>query len=359
MANETQTGRGPGGEEHLRFIRNFHDVFLSLGLIMFGGGLAIVAALSVGSIVGDVDEGSWRHAAFALMGVSLACAAIMWGLAEIFARSQRLFLPSIVILLFFMAFLSGAIFAGFILAHFHGRSEVLETRISALPSFSLWYAGFLTLGVVAYYVRTRLPFALATAAAWLANTAIAGAFLAAPDFVKSNFNVLQLVAGLFLFVLGLLFDARDPKRESLDSDNAFWLHFFAAPLIFYGVLDLVSKGFGDAVGGTAWAIATLGIVIVFAIVSLLINRRALVVAGLVTALIATGMLLAKTGLDGAWVLALTLLLLGGAMVLLGGAWRTTRRLLIGGFPKSGPISRIVPPEAVTMAIQPQPFFTSV
>lgn len=359
MADEAETGRGPGGEEHLRFIRNFHDIFLSLGLIMLGGGLAIGAALVIGQFVKDVDEGTWRTAAWALFGVSLVCAAVMWGLAEVFARARRLFLPAIVILMFFIAFLSGAIFAGYLLTHFHGRAEDLETRISALPSFALWFAGFTTIGVFAYYLRTRLPFALAAAASWFANTAIAGVYVAAPDFVRGNFNLLQLGAGVFLFVLGVIFDARDPKRETLNSDNAFWLHFFAAPLIFYGVMNLVSKPFGEQVGGTAWAVTTLGVVIVFAIISLLINRRALVVAGLLTALVATGILISKSGLEGGWVLAATLLLLGGAMVLLGGAWRTARKLLVGWLPKAGPIARIIPPEALAAAIRPQPFFHTV
>ncbi len=359
MADNTETGRGPGGEEHLRFVRNFHDIFLSLGLIMFGIGLAIGAGLVLGQIVGEFAESAWRKAAWAVLGVSLVCAAIMWGFAEVFARTRRLFLPAIVILLFFMLFLSGAIFAGYVLAHFHGRTEALETRISALPTFPLWFAGITSLGVLAYYWRTRLPFALATFAAWLANTAVAGLFLVAPEFTSLNFNLLQLGSGLFLFTLGVAFDARDPKRETLNSDNAFWLHFFAAPLIFYGVMDIVSKAFGAAAGGTAWAITTLGVVVAFAFVSLLINRRALVVAGLLTALVATGILLSKTGLDGSWILALTLLLLGGAMVLLGGAWHSARRILVSGFPKAGPISRIVPPEAVVRAITPQPFFTSV
>ena len=359
MADEAETGRGPSGEEHLRFIRNFHDIFLSLGLIMFGVGLAIFAGLVLRQIVGEFTEGSWRKAAWALLGVSLMCAAVMWGLAEVFARARRLFLPAIVILLFFLLFLSGAIFAGYVLVHFHGRPSDLETRISALPNFGLWFAGFTSLGALAYYGRTRLPFALATAAAWVANTAVAGVYVASPAFFDNHFSLLQLGSGVFLFLLGLAFDARDPKRETLNSDNAFWMHFFAAPLIFYGVMDIVSKAFGAAAGGTAWAITTLGVVVAFAFVSLLINRRALVVAGLLTALVATGILLSKTGLDGSWILALTLLLLGGAMVLLGGAWHSARRILVSGFPKAGPISRIVPPEAVVRAITPQPFFTSV
>lgn len=359
MAKETDTGRGPGGEEHLRFIRNFHDIFLSLGLIMFGCGLAIVAGLVLGQLVKDINEETWRNGAWALLGVSAACAAVMWLLAEVFARSRRLFLPAIVILAFFVFFLSGVIFAGYTLVHFNHRPEALETRISALPSFALWFFGLTSVGIAAYFWRTRLPFAMAALASSIANTAIAGLYVTAPEFVEKQFSLLQLGAGVFLFVLGVVFDARDPKRETLNSDNAFWLHFFAAPLIFYGVMDIVSNAFGKGVGSTAWAAATLGVVVLFAIVSLLINRRALVVAGLLTALVATGILLAKTGLEGSWVVALTLLLLGGAMVLLGGAWHSARKLLIGGFPKTGPISRIIPPEALARAIAPQPFFTSV
>lgn len=82
---------------------------------------------------------------------------------------------------------------------------------------------------------------------------------------------------------------------------------------------------------------------VFAIVSLLINRRALIVAGLITAGVAIGVLVNQAGLGQAAVIAVTLLLLGGVVVLLGAAWTPVRRVLTAPFPNSGPLARIIPP----------------
>jgi hypothetical protein len=48
-------------------------------------------------------------------------------------------------------------------------------------------------------------------------------------------------------------------------------------------------------------------------------------------------------------MALTLLLLGGAMVLLGGAWHAVRRVLVAPFPKRGLVARIIPPEPAAEA----------
>ena len=76
----------------------------------------------------------------------------------------------------------------------------------------------------------------------------------------------------------------------------------------------------------------------------LINRRALLVAGLLYALIAAGYLISKVGLSGGWTAAVTLLVMGGAMVLLGGGWHALRRVVVAPFPKTGPIARIIPPE---------------
>jgi len=61
---------------------------------------------------------------------------------------------------------------------------------------------------------------------------------------------------------------------------------------------------------------------------------------------AIGVLVSKTGLDVGWTVGLSLLILGGLMVLLGGGWKTVRRILVSGFPKTGWIARIIPPETV-------------
>ncbi|GAB4518939.1 MAG: hypothetical protein Kow00133_04330 [Amphiplicatus sp.] len=334
----------PSGEEELRFIRNFHDVFLSTGLAMFAAGLAIVSVLLIRGLVGGADESAWRRATAIIAAVAFADAVVMWLLAEIFARTRRLFLPSIVILLAFAGFLFCALAATYALVFLDANIENLEKPLSELRGLPLFLAGGTTLGIFAYYFRTKLPFAMGYGALALAGTGIAALFFAAPELVAQHVVKLQLAAGLFLFLLGVAYDARDPARRTRYSDNGFWLHFFAAPLIFFSVTAMVVSP-AQALSLEAYpAAATLAVVIAFALVSLLINRRALLVSGLLSAVASVWVLVSKTGLDGAWTAALTLLILGGAMVLLGGGWHAVRRALVAPFPKTGPISRIIPPE---------------
>lgn len=361
MVNSTLTSKYEGdledrsrsgansGEEELRFIRNFHDVFLSLGLGLFAAGLALFSVLMIGNLSGvefgaGLEQGVRQ--AFIIGGiVFLVDAAVMWAVGEIFARSRRLFLPAIVILLTFVGFLLagvGLLYVGTIGDIGNNVSEWIENA----RVFPLVLATTGTLGILIYYVRMKLPFAMGLAGASVAGLVISTVLYFDYALVINNIWWWVLSAGIFLFLLGVYFDARDPERRTRISDNGFWLHFFAAPLMFWSITRMVAGGGAFSSNETFPAIATLLIVIVFAVISLLINRRALLVAGLLSAAAAIGVLFSNTGLDGAWSIAVTLLVLGGAMVILGGGWKTVRRILISPFPKTGWLARIVPPETI-------------
>lgn len=335
------------GEEDLRFIRNFHDVFLSIGLAMFGVGLGLVTVLVVGPM-GEAND--WRSKLTLLGGAAALNAVVMWALAEFFARGRRLFLPAIVTLIGFLWFLSAATFAFFLRTVAEVDIPEWREAVEQFKLLPLTVTGVATLGALGYYARMKLPFAMGVSGVGIVSVAVAAFFYANPDFFLDEGRIIerlrgiQLLGGLFLFGLGVWFDARDPQRRTRISDNGFWLHFFAAPLIFTSVTASVAGSTAPFNGGTYPAAATLAVVVAFAIVSLLINRRALLVAGLLSAAASIGVLVSQAGLDAAWTAGLTLLLLGGAMVLLGGGWHTVRRALVAPFPKTGLIARIIPPE---------------
>ena len=175
------------------------------------------------------------------------------------------------------------------------------------------------------------------------------------------FNPLaSLLMGLGLFLAGIVFDARDPARTTRLSGTGFWLHFFAAPVLLSAALTMAINGVridpqdsfvgmiyfpegGEDAAAMRAAVVTLLVIAVFALVSLLINRRALIVSGLLTTGVALGVLVNQLGLDGAGVVATTLLVLGGIVVLLGVAWTPVRRVLTAPFPNAGLIARIIPP----------------
>jgi hypothetical protein len=342
------------GEEDLRFIRNFHDVFLSLGIAMFAAGLGVATTMFLAPMVEATAEAggdAFRRTLSLVSAAAMADAAIMWLMAEFFARGRRLFLPSIVILLAFTLFFFVAAGAGYGAAlnldksffeRFEGDGFIGAIRQAS--EFFLVVSGATTLAIFAFYARMKLPFAMGLGGYSLATVGIAAAFYAWPEGVQAIMQPAQLTAGVLLFALGVFFDARDPERKTRISDNGFWLHFFAAPLILNSALGMTVGIDMLTEQQTGAALVTLTIVGLFATVSLLINRRALLVAGLIYALIAAGFLISKVGLSGGWTVAATLLVMGGAMVLLGGGWHSLRRIMVAPFPKTGLIARIIPPE---------------
>ena len=84
------------GEEDLRFVRNFHDVFLATGIILLAIGLSIAVVTAAGGF-----EAPMLITTAVLFG---GCAFIMEALGEVFSKRRRLFLPSIAICVSFVAF---------------------------------------------------------------------------------------------------------------------------------------------------------------------------------------------------------------------------------------------------------------
>lgn len=356
---------GPAnGEEDLRFIRNFHDVFLSIGIVIFAAGMTVAGFTflnGAGAFSFDADTTAWPFA-----GMFAVCAAAQWALAEVFANRRRLFLPSIVLCLTFVGFAtfasSGVLGELLIRPMVEGSSTVdLDANIAFPLEGRLYFllvALSAALATAVFWVRFRLPFAMGQFGFLAALSLLAVWFLADPDGTGAALPLWSLIAGLLLFSAGVAFDAQDPARRTLASDNGFWLHFAAAPLILNGVLSLTAGGgFWNSVfaqgdpfetnGGSSvsGAIITLVVVIGLGFVSLLINRRALIVSALLTTGAAIGVLVDQLGLDFGGFAAVTLLLLGGGVLLLGAGWHTARRWLLGWVKPEGRWARFFPPEA--------------
>ncbi|MEM9705823.1 MAG: hypothetical protein AAF850_07070 [Pseudomonadota bacterium] len=354
---------GPVGEENVRFIRNFHDIFLSLGLAILISGVALTSFLIGGEAIlamfngslGTATQGSLRLVA----GIAAANALVAWLLAEVFARSRRLFLPAIVTYIAFTTFFSIAVtvlyastidiqnFSSFFGNEGPGSTSLFEEFLV----FGTIMYGAAAFASLLYYARTKLALSFAIGAASFFSAIVSMVSKSAPGLLITNSVLIQILSGVFLFLLGIYFDARDPMRRTRFADNGFWLHFFAAPTIFYAVLMYVTSGaavltggFSSNIQGPPVAVATLMLVFVFALISVLINRRAFLVSGLLAAIIAVGVLFNSAGLGAAWTAAGTLLTLGIAMVVLGGAWSSIRRVVVSPFPKTGFWARIIPPE---------------
>lgn len=348
----------PPGEEDLRFIRNFHDVFLAIGIVLLAVGLAV----GIGTVAAGAR--SPQEATVISGPISLIAAAIMWSLGELFARRRRLFLPAIAIvcsLTVFVVFGAALLYTGALL----GRSLDLSGGPADVPpevrtGILIAAAGAFAAPAL-FYLRFRLPFSMGLAGGGVAFFVIVSALLFGGEPAFNYLPTLYLVLGLLLFASGVAFDARDPARVSRFSDNGFWLHFAAAPLVLGGSFGLVAQAFGaqgaEAMAGAGRLITTsddaavlqaaltLIVVILLGFVSLLINRRVLIVSALLTTGIAIGVILNRFGLGAGALAASVLVVLGGFVLILGAGWHGVRRALLGWVKPDGAWARIFPPES--------------
>lgn len=303
-----------GNEDDMRFVRSFSDVFISTGI-----GLLVIGLYGFSGMLGG--------GVYYLLG-----AGGLWLMAEYFGKKKRAHLPTLLIAISFLAF------------SFNGFRDVLNStgRIDVFPAF-------VTLGaMLLFYWRFKLPFSIALIAISL--------LILAYSFIGGSvpLGIFLLLSGVSLFAVALLYDARDTARLTRFADNAFWLHFTAAPLILHGIMmQFVSSNAADLTSlvafvqsGKSNSMIMLIIIGVLSIVGLAINRRALIVSSLGYAGFAIFMLLKGDGFSlsalGS-VLFITLLLLGGAIVFLGVGWHAARRVLLAVLPTSGVLAKVFPP----------------
>lgn len=356
----------PSGEEDLRFIRNFHDVFLAIGIALLAIGLAVAVSVYISTnAAADPQTGAITSGA-----LFAGCAAIMWGLGEVFARRRRLFLPAIAIVLSLTAFAMVAVVLLYVGVMLGRDVDTSGWNFATLPPEVrvgiLIATAFAFIAPLAFYLRFRLPFSLGLAGAGVAGFVIVAAMTTNFDLTMQFISPLYLILGILLFLAGVAFDARDPARATRYSDNGFWLHFAAAPLILNGAFGLIGQlfGAGDGMpssaslivsasqgGGNAIGHAglTLVVVILLGVISLLINRRVLIVSALITTGIALGILMNAVGLGAGALVASTLIVLGAFVLILGAGWHTVRRALLGWVKPDGAWARIFPPEAPAAA----------
>ena len=306
-----------------RFIRGFHDILITIGIIvgLVGlGGLASVYAVIPAAIV----------------------------LAEILVRRQRLALPAVTLTV----------------------ATVVAASMGTLPiwdgldaPYEDWIPVgiFATIAVVGFliYWRYKVPLALAGGIVTLFATIVYSAALVTrwmsgnPAFFETRPTALVGFLGLFavlVFGAALRFDIGDRHRVTRRSDVAFWMHLAAAPAILYTVMAEIYLGNADGWFSTAtsvWqAAAIVGAVVVLMLVGIVLDRRAFVTSGLLSFGYAFKVLLTEGGfakLTAATdtLVFLTFLAIGVVVLSLGIGWQPLRRVIVGNLP--GGIRELVPP----------------
>lgn len=310
-------GSVPAAEETEmpRFVRGFHDVLITLGVIITLSGLLGLA-----------------HPVVSLV------ACIM--LSEVLVRRQRLALPAVVLTIAFIAS------ATFVLKQLQPMVFNRPAGESAVGQPLFYFVGYALL-TVPYYLRYRVPLALAgmivvlaACLTLLASAVVSNALYGSADPVADPLVLAGcgLVAAIGVFLVALRFDLADPGRVTRRSDVAFWLHLVTAPALLYSILGLIFYGDHAELG---WNIGTLTaeqpgsvmlIVALFILLGVLIDRRAFVTSGLLSLGFSIWQFVQSNSISGDSRFYVVLVLLGTFVLLIGGLWMALRRLVIGALP---------------------------
>lgn len=300
-------------DEAPRFFRSFNDLFIAMGVGILGFALNYAIDL-----VGKGDN-------FMEVVAPVTAVLIFWLLGEWLTAYKRINFPSIIIAIFFAFFVGQSLIAGY-------ENLFLETAKKATPLGVVSICGLGAIAMGTFFLRFKLPFSVLLFAASIAAFVLASfmAFLG-KDVITPYLRWVILAIGLSVFAAAMWFDVQDPHRTKRTSDQGFWLHLLAAPIITHSVLWTSLQPLITANSSTPETSANLMVVIVlsmfvlFSLVALIIDRRALLISSLGYAAAALGYIIYKFDLEGNAALIITMVLIAGLILSLGTGWYSLRK----------------------------------
>ena len=315
-------------DEGFRFVTGFSDIFIALGIVILLSGIIRTGLLES-------------------VGGTLLIGALCWGLSEIVATWQRRSLPSIVSAAGFVTFISAAVFAQ--IGSVQPASLFNEPDTVFLFTHNInWILPLLfLLSGLLYYWRFRLPFALFICALSFAAAVFTGLLnVLDTSQVSSAIIPALLGSGLAIFCTAFYFDAQDTERRTRLSDNAFWLHLVASPLIVHSIMWQSAIWLTGSERFSTYSldqaafplsIVVLLIFVVLMVVALIINRRAMLVSSLIYVTLALTYLGSTTG-GYASAASFVPIILGTGILSIGIGWQGLRRIIF----RILPADRIAP-----------------
>ncbi len=284
---------GSDAEVHFRFVRSFGDIFITLGIIF----VAIAGA--------QIDMPTY----FNMIPVLILIAATEW-----LVRVRRLALPGIALLISTLYFFDQLI--GF---EFY-EPTLLKTII-------------LTVVALLFYLRYKMPFTLLPIAAGC--VAILSVTLGVD--IKSDHYIFAIF-GLLIFLTAMWFDSHDQDRQHRFSDAGFWLHLLAAPLVVHGVM--ISLLTSTSIPFMEFMIILF--FVVFFLIALYVDRRAILVSSLSYAIFAVINLAINQKIDMENMTLVIFIAFGMFIVFFGVYWYKIRNMI---FSKTNAmkLSNYVPP----------------
>ena len=338
LQSVADTSRATDDRETFRLIGGFNDIFVTIGIVLLLAG----AAFSLDSVVGRSMQ---IH--FTIM------AGLIWLLAEYISRVKRMKLPSTVLALGFLFYISSLLQIWLTRRFDFAEPENALAALVLLDQGQM--AGLISFSVILvvsaiYFWRFRVPVqaaVIALAATGLVTVAASELFMdevARGQVQLSNVAdvmlliqrllVLPLICGLVIFATGIYLDFKDRNRLSTLSDAAFWLHLISAPMIVHPLFILSSGqdvGFGTIEPGVAATAGLVSLMVVIVLISLAIDRRALLIPTLTYfgALGIYRIVANASDSTGIPAFALVLLVIGALIIIFGMGWQRIRRIVIG------------------------------
>jgi len=323
-----RTGRLPADDEATRLSAGVSDLFVAIGVALLCTALFL----------------SLRQ--FGL-GAGWCFVGVGWILAEYFVRQRRMLLTGMLLL--------GVLIAGGLCGMFAVSLSMLPGSAPPNPNWTAIelavdrapmhgfavYAGIALLCWI-YWKRFGVALAYAGMVLMLFNVPYFLARLLVPAMPAALEGALLLGCGLATFALAMLWDMTDVYRQTVRADVAFWLHAIAG----FTIGNVIPRlAIGLPVGShepyerfraamltldTFQALSILAIYGIFMAVSLIVDRRALMLSGLVFAFSAFASLSGSPQDRGPMLLGTGML----AVLILAAAiwWAPLRRMLLALFP---------------------------
>ena len=302
------------GDEPFELFKGFNEIFIVVGLLILTAGWAGIVGLTS---VSEITNPRYVAPQYGLTG-----AAVIWALSEYFIRRRRMVAPAITLSILFA--INAAIW---LTAYFAEPFMVAQEDYSSLP----WPFAVGTGALILYWLRFRVPFALAMIAIGLFIVAIlvAATSQGTPDSLSDLFLLsaagpfawITLALGVGVFCIAMVFDMSDPHRVTRRSSNGFWLHIVAAPALVNTIaLSLLEQDTTTANG------ILIVFLTVFALIAMIIDRRSFLIAAVGYIMVLTAAVLDNDGT------ALSVLILGVVLLGLGAFWDRIRAALLMALP---------------------------
>ncbi len=303
---------GRGGQEDIRLLTGFTDIFSAIVLGWLFVFVSALAALAAGFLGG------------------LLVAAAAWFLAPYFVTKRRFAACAILLA---VAFGLG----------------ITATLAKAVDAFAPLFAAA---GLWFFWRHYKVPLSAALAIAFATLGPVLLYFQVGDSLgvlgSDPTISFWVLLVGVALFAAGIWWDLSDRERTTRRSDVGFWLHLMAGPLTVHGTFSLLKLGniftAGAGLGAgqspaQVWPVFLL--VAVFAVVAIGVERRPLLIASFGYLVVAIGVFaysLLSRGVEqqavGQFpaVLMIATMGTGALIVVLAGAWTPIRRFLLALLP---------------------------